>query len=78
MNSPAIFGIRNESEFVTMAYKGKRSKEIGCTCKQGKVYGLSDAVLLLKQTAKAKFDETVDIAIILGLIQNMLIRWCVV
>jgi len=45
-----------------MAKIGKRMKAIVKTVNADKVYALADAVKLLKSNAKAKFDETVEIA----------------
>ena len=49
-----------------MAHKGKRLKAALATFDRNKVYPLADAVQLVKGNAKAKFDETVEIALNLG------------
>jgi len=46
---------------------GKRMKALQAKLPQGKQYGLDDALTLLKDTAKCKFDESVDVAINLGI-----------
>ncbi len=46
--------------------RGKRSKEIQGLLEAGKDYTLDEAVELLKKTAKAKFDESVEISVNLG------------
>jgi large subunit ribosomal protein L1 len=49
-----------------MAHKGKRLEAALATFDRNKVYPLADAVQLVKGNAKAKFDETVEIALNLG------------
>jgi large subunit ribosomal protein L1 len=49
-----------------MANKGKRTKEARNAIDRDKFYGLSDAVEILKNAATAKFDETIEVAINLG------------
>ncbi|WP_316977267.1 50S ribosomal protein L1 [Shumkonia mesophila] len=49
-----------------MATKGKRLRVVYETIDRETQYDLSDAVKLIKNGAKAKFDETVEIAINLG------------
>lgn len=44
----------------------KRLNQLGSLIEKGKDYSLDEAVSLLKQTAKAKFDESIEIAINLG------------
>jgi large subunit ribosomal protein L1 len=46
---------------------GKRMKALATQVVQGKHYPLDDALMLLKGTASAKFDESVDVAINLGI-----------
>jgi large subunit ribosomal protein L1 len=46
---------------------GKRMKALQAKVPQGKQYPLDDALTLLKGTASAKFDESVDVAINLGI-----------
>jgi large subunit ribosomal protein L1 len=49
-----------------MAKQGKRYTEIAKLVDRNKQYDAAEAVSLLKQTAKAKFDETVELHIKLG------------
>lgn len=49
-----------------MAKQGKRFRAALKTVEQGKDYSIKDAVALVKQNAKAKFDESFDISIRLG------------
>ena len=49
-----------------MAHIGKRMKAALATFQRGKQYPLDEAFKVLKQTAGAKFDESVDVSINLG------------
>src|SRR6266446_7775155 len=49
-----------------MAQHGKRYNELARTVDQKQVYEPADALELVKKTANAKFDETVDVAVRLG------------
>ena len=49
-----------------MAHKGKRLKAAEATLDRAKLYPLGDAVRLIKDNAKAKFDETIELALNLG------------
>lgn len=49
-----------------MANKGKRYEAAAGTVDKDKLYSIEDAVKLLKDNAKAKFDETIEIALNLG------------
>ena len=49
-----------------MAKLGKRIKDARTGIDRAKSYGLDEAVKLIKSRAKAKFDETVDVAMNLG------------
>lgn len=49
-----------------MPTQGKRFRTAAATVDRARAYGLLDAVGLLKQAAFAKFDETVDVAVRLG------------
>lgn len=45
---------------------GKRNKAANATVEREKLYTLNEAVALVKSNAKAKFDESVDVSISLG------------
>ena len=45
---------------------GKRTAAINKTVDRDKIYSIADAVKLVKQNAKAKFNETIDVAVNLG------------
>jgi large subunit ribosomal protein L1 len=49
-----------------MAKKGKRLRAALAEVDRNKLYPIADAVRLLKGTAKAKFDETIEVALNLG------------
>ena len=49
-----------------MAHLGKRTKVVREGIDRTKLYPLEQAVKMVKERAKAKFDETVEVAIILG------------
>ena len=49
-----------------MAKAGKRARAIAESVDANKAYTVADAVALVKSNAKAKFDETVEIAVNLG------------
>ncbi len=49
-----------------MAKIGKRYKAAAANVESEKLYALSDAAAILKNNAKSKFDETVDVAMKLG------------
>jgi large subunit ribosomal protein L1 len=46
---------------------GKRAKAIAAKVDRTKVYPVADALALIKETATAKFDESVDVAVQLGI-----------
>ncbi|MCX7122873.1 MAG: 50S ribosomal protein L1 [Gammaproteobacteria bacterium] len=50
-----------------MAKLSKRQQLIAKELTHGKVYAIEQALEILKKTSKVKFDETVDVAIILGI-----------
>lgn len=49
-----------------MAKKGKRYQEAAKLVDREKTYDIAEAVKLIKETASAKFDESVDVAVRLG------------
>ena len=49
-----------------MAHIGKRTAEITKGVDRKKLYGIDEAVKIVKERAKAKFDETVEVAMNLG------------
>ena len=49
-----------------MKKNGKRNREIANLIDRSQLYSLDEGVQLLKQTSKAKFDESVDLAARLG------------
>ena len=49
-----------------MAKIGKRQKAVQEAVDREKLYGLDEAVKLVKQNAKAKFDETIEVSLNLG------------
>ncbi|NND45916.1 MAG: 50S ribosomal protein L1 [Xanthomonadales bacterium] len=50
-----------------MARQGKRMTSIREQVEPGKIYGVDEALALLKNTSKVKFKESVDVAIRLGI-----------
>ena len=50
-----------------MAHLSKRTKAMRGKVEPNKSYPIADALKLVKETATAKFDESVDIAIVLGI-----------
>jgi large subunit ribosomal protein L1 len=50
-----------------MAHNSKRMKAILAKVDRTKIYPVADALNLIKETANAKFDESVDVAINLGI-----------
>lgn len=50
-----------------MAHISKRTKAITAKVDRTKAYSLADALMLVKQTATAKFDESIDVAVNLGI-----------
>jgi large subunit ribosomal protein L1 len=49
-----------------MAKQSKRLKALAAKIDRDRVYAISDALSLIKETATAKFDESVDVAVNLG------------
>ena len=50
-----------------MAKISKRLQALRAKVDRNKLYALDDALALVKQTASAKFDESIDIAVNLGI-----------
>jgi large subunit ribosomal protein L1 len=50
-----------------MAHISKRYKALATKVDRNKLYPLADALNLVKETAKAKFDESIDVAVNLGI-----------
>ncbi|MDD5180948.1 MAG: 50S ribosomal protein L1 [Gallionellaceae bacterium] len=50
-----------------MAHISKRYKALATKVDRSKLYPLNDALNLVKETAKAKFDESIDVAVNLGI-----------
>jgi large subunit ribosomal protein L1 len=50
-----------------MAKLSKRTKAIRAKVEPNKTYSVGDALALVKETATAKFDESVDVAVVLGI-----------
>ncbi len=50
-----------------MAHISKRTKAITAKVDRNKAYSLAEALTLVKQTATAKFDESIDLAVNLGI-----------
>ncbi|MCW5599712.1 MAG: 50S ribosomal protein L1 [Nitrosomonas sp.] len=50
-----------------MAHISKRYKSINNKVDRNKIYALAEAISIIKETATAKFDESVDVAINLGI-----------
>src|SRR5512134_709075 len=49
-----------------MAHVSKRYKAIAAKVDRNKLYALDEALNLVKENAKAKFDESIDVAVNLG------------
>ncbi len=50
-----------------MTHLSKRTKAIRAKAEANKPYALGDALQIVKDTATAKFDESVDVAVVLGI-----------
>lgn len=50
-----------------MAHISKRYKALASKVDRSKLYALDEALKLVKETAKAKFDESIDVAVNLGI-----------
>ena len=49
-----------------MAFQSKKSKALATTIDREKLHGVDEAIALIKKNATAKFDETVEVAMNLG------------
>jgi len=50
-----------------MSATSKRTRQIRAKVEPSKVYPLGDALKIVKETATAKFDESIDLAVVLGI-----------
>lgn len=50
-----------------MSATSKRARQIRGKVEANKVYALGDALKIVKETATAKFDESIDLAVVLGI-----------
>ena len=49
-----------------MAFQSKKAKKLASAIDRDKLYGVSEAIALIKEHATAKFDETIEVALNLG------------
>ena len=49
-----------------MAFQSKKAKQLAATVDREKLHGVDEAIALIKANATSKFDETVEVAIALG------------
>ena len=49
-----------------MAFQSKKAKKLAAAIDSEKLYGVSEAIALVKEHATAKFDESIDVAVNLG------------
>ena len=49
-----------------MAFQSKKAKKLAAAIDSEKLYGVSEAIALIKEHATAKFDETIEVALNLG------------
>jgi len=49
-----------------MAFQSKKAKTIATAVDREKLYGVDEAIALIKSNATAKFDETIEVALNLG------------
>lgn len=49
-----------------MAFQSKKAKKLAAAIDSEKLYGVSEAIALVKEHATAKFDETIEVALNLG------------
>jgi large subunit ribosomal protein L1 len=52
---------------MTMSAVSKRSRQIRAKVEHNRVYPVADALKIVKETATAKFDESIDTAVVLGI-----------
>lgn len=58
-----------------MTKLSKRTKVIQAKVDRNKFYSLDDALNLVKECATAKFDESIDVAVQLGIDAKNLTKW---
>jgi large subunit ribosomal protein L1 len=58
--------VDNKNKKTIRVVRGKRMKAAVMNVVEGKIYSLDEALPILKKNAAAKFDETIDIAVNLG------------
>ena len=49
-----------------MAFQSKKAKKLATVVNREKLYGVTEAIALIKENATAKFDETIEVALNLG------------
>jgi len=49
-----------------MAFQSKKAKKLATIVNREKLYGVTEAIALIKENATAKFDETIEVALNLG------------
>ena len=49
-----------------MVFQSKKSKQLAAAVDREKLYGVAEAIALIKENATAKFDETIEVALNLG------------
>lgn len=49
-----------------MAFQSKKAKKMATVVDREKLYGVTEAIALIKENATAKFDETIEVALNLG------------
>ena len=60
-----------------MAKLTKKQKAFEGKVEATKLYAIADALALVKECANAKFDESIDVAVQLGVDAKKSTRWCV-
>jgi ribosomal protein L1 len=49
-----------------MAFQSKKAKKLATVVNREKLYGVTEAIALIKENATSKFDETIEVALNLG------------